>query len=119
MTPPPRPQPAFKPVFHQDGRFTLEFQSFDIHDILARDAVLELALFMKLPNWDSKTSRGPDGNALTMRLGDHLIVVWRRPDGVVEITIDETPIHLNAETRIAAFMRSLSPNRIIGRPATP
>ncbi|WP_146851651.1 hypothetical protein [Acidomonas methanolica] len=91
---------------------------FSISDIIERDAVRDLETFMR-QGWQICTTpslwaSGWAGSMLIMRRDAHEIRVWRRPDGIAEVEIDDVLIDTKANTRIARYLRSLMPAEAAG-----
>jgi hypothetical protein len=90
---------------------------FSISDIIERDAVREIEAFMH-KRWRTYTTplwaSGWAGSMLIMRRDAHEIRVWRRPDGIAEVEIDDVLIDVKANTRIARYLRSLMPADAVG-----
>jgi hypothetical protein len=83
---------------------------FDILSVIARDDPAPLESAMCRHPWQMTAISNPwSGRMLTMRREDHSIKVWHRPDGLVEIEIDEVLIDASADTRVGRFVRSLLP----------
>ncbi|MFT9015101.1 MAG: hypothetical protein ABF990_05110 [Acetobacter sp.] len=90
---------------------------FSISNVIERDAVREIEAFMHqgwrtytMPLWAS----GWAGSMLIMRRDTHEIRVWRRPDGIAEVEIDDVLIDIKANTKIAVYLRSLMPADAVG-----
>ncbi len=86
---------------------------FSISDVIERDAVREIEAFMR-QGWQiyitpSLWASGWAGSMLIMRRDAHEIRVWRRPDGIAEVEIDDVLIDIKANTKIARYLRSLMP----------
>lgn len=82
---------------------------FDILQVIALDDPSALESAMRRP-WQMSTIADPWlGRMLTMRRENHSIKVWHRPDGLVEIEIDDVLINPAADTMVGRFVRSLLP----------
>jgi hypothetical protein len=90
---------------------------FSISDVIERDAVREIESFMH-KRWRTYTTplwvSGWAGSMLIMRRDAHEIRVWRRPDGIAEVEIDDVLIDIKANTKIAVYLRSLMPADAVG-----
>lgn len=83
---------------------------FDILQVIARDDPAPIKSAMRRHLWQMEAiSNAWSGRMLMMRREDHSIKVWHRPDGLVEIEIDEVLIDTAADTNVGRFVRSLLP----------
>lgn len=83
---------------------------FDILHVIDRDDPSALESAMCRHSWHMVAISNPwSGRMLTMRREDHSIKVWHRPDGFVEIEIDDVLIDTEADTNVGRFVRSLLP----------
>lgn len=83
---------------------------FDILRVIERDDPTPLESAMCRHPWHMAAISNPwSGRMLMMRREDHTIKVWHRPDGLVEIEIDDVLIDAAADTKVGRFVRSLLP----------
>ena len=83
---------------------------FDILQVIERDDPSALESAMCRHPWQMMAiSNAWSGRMLTMRRENHSIKVWHRPDGLVEIEIDDVLIDAAADTKVGRFVRSLLP----------
>mgnify|MGYP006945830804 FL=1 len=83
---------------------------FDILHVIDHDDPSALETAICRHPWQMTAISNPwSGRMLIMRREDHAIKVWHRPDGLVEIEIDDVLIDAAADTRVGRFVRSLLP----------